>query len=132
MRTDGLNSGNFSVASRVFTYVLRGSILVQSFLCPGARVARKRMAPFYTLYVRRSDGKIQAQVHGVIEQNEPTQDQLNQSPNAQGICDFYRLCKPDDPKVLDWRRKLGGMLIREVGAKEPKGKIYTSLLPRSV
>ncbi|KAL9054238.1 MAG: hypothetical protein Q9162_004271 [Coniocarpon cinnabarinum] len=81
------------------------------------------MAPYYPLYVRRSDGKLQVQVHGTTEQNEPTKDQLNQTANAQGICDFYRLCKTDDLKVLDWRRKLGGMLMKEIGAKEPKGRL---------
>lgn len=86
---------------------------------PGFSLVNKdAMAPYYPLYIRRSDGKFQIKAHGKPETNEPTSEQLDQSPNAQGVCDFYRICKADDPKLLDWRRKLGGMLIRELQAKE--------------
>ena len=72
------------------------------------------MTLYYPLYIRRSDGKLQVKSHGRAEANEPTPEQLDQSPNEKGIFDFYKLCKDDDPKLLDWRRKLGGMLIREL------------------
>ena len=92
------------------------------------------MAPYYALVVRRSDGKLQAKAHGSSELNEPTKEQLNQAPNSQGICDFYRLCKADDSKVLDWRRKLGGMLMKEMpaGAKEPKGRTSIQSIMQSM
>ena len=81
------------------------------------------MTPYYPLYVRRSDARLNTKPHGTTEPNEPTADQLDQSPNAQGVCDFYRICKPDDAKLIDWRRKLGGMLMREIAPTQFKGKI---------
>jgi hypothetical protein len=55
---------------------------------------------------------------GKKEKNEPTSDQLDPKPDKEGVSDFYRLLSPNDTKHLDWRRKLGGMLIREIGGKE--------------
>lgn len=80
------------------------------------------MAPYIPLYLRRSDGRMTAQAHGVSEQNAPEESQLNTSPRADGFCDYYRLCKGDDLKCLDWRRKLAGMLVEQLGSKELKGK----------
>lgn len=80
------------------------------------------MAPFYPLFVRRSDGKLSVRSRtGPVEANEPLPAQLDQKPNPQGVCDFYRECQDGDVKEVDWRRKLGGMLIREISPNEPRG-----------
>ena len=80
------------------------------------------MAPFYSIYVARSDGKLEIRTSkSTVEANEPLPDQLDQKPNAQGVADFYRHCQFGESKELEWRRKLGGMLMREIGSKEHKG-----------
>lgn len=80
------------------------------------------MAPWYPVYCRRSDGKLEtsksASLKAPKEKNEPTAEQLNPKPNAKGICDYYRACEPGHGKEIDWRRKLGGMLVRELGSKD--------------
>ena len=72
------------------------------------------MPQFYPLYLRRSDGVINLKGG----KNEPAPNQLDPKPNAHGIADFYRLSPTGDPKETEWRRKLGGMLIREIGDAE--------------
>jgi len=79
------------------------------------------MAPFFPLYVLRSDGRLIISSKGSKEPNQPIASQLDPKPNGQGISDFYRECPPGDPKEIDWRRKLGGMLMRELGGAETKG-----------
>jgi len=83
------------------------------------------MAPFYPIYVRRSDGKIEIKSKGGRELNQPIASQLDTKPNAQGISDFYRECPAGDTKEVDWRRKLGGMLVREINPMLARGK-YSS------
>ena len=81
------------------------------------------MAPFYPIFVRRSDGKLEIKKSkSSIETNEPSPDQLNERPNAQGVADFYRLCPQGELKDLDWRRKIGGMLMRELDEKSSTGE----------
>lgn len=81
------------------------------------------MARFYPLYVRRSDGKVQIIVKGKLkEHNEPTEEQLDQKPDKNGVSDFYREVGIDEVKSLDWRRKLGGLLARELDQKEKPGQ----------
>jgi len=73
------------------------------------------MARFYPVYCRRSDGKAEVLGKGRRrETNLPTEEQLDQRPNKNGVSDYYREVAPDEAKHLDWRRKLGGMLAREV------------------
>ena len=80
------------------------------------------MTRFYPLYVRRSDGKVEIFVKGKLKElNQPTDDQLDQKPDAQGVSDFYREVALDEPKHLDWRRKLGGMLARELDWRDKSG-----------
>ncbi|KAK4543605.1 hypothetical protein LTR36_005500 [Oleoguttula mirabilis] len=80
------------------------------------------MARFYPLYVRRSDGRLEIIAKGKRnEHNEPTTDQLDQKPDKHGISDFYREVSLDEMKSLDWRRKLGGMLARELNWKDKSG-----------
>lgn len=74
------------------------------------------MAPFKPVYCRRSDGKLEIVARGKPkEYNRPTDEQLDQRANKHGVSDFYREVGADDGKHLDWRRKLGGMLARELG-----------------
>ncbi|KAF2166069.1 hypothetical protein M409DRAFT_66954 [Zasmidium cellare ATCC 36951] len=80
------------------------------------------MARFYPLYVRRSDGKIEIIVKGKRKElNQPTDDQLDQRADKEGISDFYREVALEEPKHMDWRRKLGGMLARELNWKDKTG-----------
>ncbi|KAK5115623.1 hypothetical protein LTR85_009794 [Meristemomyces frigidus] len=80
------------------------------------------MARFYPLYVRRSDGRLEIVAKGKRnEHNEPTTEQLDQKPDKHGISDFYREVSLDEMKSLDWRRKLGGMLARELEWKDKTG-----------
>lgn len=74
------------------------------------------MGRFLPLYVRRSDGKLETvNTHKRKEPNQPTPEQLDMKPDAKGTSDYYREVPMDEPKHLDWRRKLGGMLARELG-----------------
>ena len=80
------------------------------------------MAPFYPIYARRSDGKLEiGSKTKRAESNEPLPEQLDQKPDKNGVSDYYREVAPDEPKHLDWRRKLGGMLARELAWKPKDG-----------
>jgi len=80
------------------------------------------MAPYYPLFLRRSDGQLEIQTSSTVKElNKPLPQQLDTKPNSKGISDFYKLCDHGETKEVDWRRKLGGMLMREIGNKEPKG-----------
>ncbi|KAK7527109.1 transcription-silencing protein Clr2-domain-containing protein [Phyllosticta citriasiana] len=72
------------------------------------------MTPYWPIYIRRSDGKSELSGGKKREKNEPTPEQLDDKPNANGISDFYRPILENEAKHLDWRRKLGGMLLREL------------------
>ena len=81
------------------------------------------MVLFYPLYVRRSDGRLEVQAKGKrTEINRPTEEQLDQKPDKNGVSDYYREVEIEEPKHLDWRRKLGGMLAREMIGKETNGQ----------
>ena len=82
------------------------------------------MAPYFPLYVSRSDGKSEviSAKSNRKESNEPTAAQLDDKPDSKGISDFYKKLEIGDAKEVDWRRKLGGMLIRELGGKEHLGE----------
>lgn len=90
---------------------------------------------FWPIFPCKSDGQEVVNQKGTILRNGPTQEQLDRTPNEQGQCDFYRLIDRDEPKHIDWRKKLGGMLLREIGGKQHEGKtpvpLYTlSCAPR--
>ncbi|KAF1989164.1 hypothetical protein K402DRAFT_445106 [Aulographum hederae CBS 113979] len=72
------------------------------------------MGEFHVLYIRRSDGKLEVRSKKSSERNEPPASQLNSTPDKDGAADFYRPLAYDEVKHLDWRRKLGGMLVREL------------------
>lgn len=76
----------------------------------------RNMGRFLPLYVRRSDGKLETvNTHKRKELNQPTPEQLDMKADANGTSDYYREVPMDEAKHLDWRRKLGGMLARELG-----------------
>lgn len=80
------------------------------------------MARFYPLYVRRSDGKLEIVAKGKRKElNQPTDEQLDQRADKDGVSDFYREVALEEPKHMDWRRKLGGMLARELDWKDKSG-----------
>ncbi|KAF2395643.1 hypothetical protein EJ06DRAFT_266223 [Trichodelitschia bisporula] len=76
------------------------------------------MTRFTILYCRRSDGKLETGTHGKRERNQPTAPQLSQKPDAKGVISYYREITHDEAKHQDWRRKLAGMLIRQLGDAE--------------
>lgn len=80
------------------------------------------LTSFYPVFASKSDGHDVVNQKGSVVRNGPSQQQLDRSPNAQGQCDYYRLIEKDDPKHIDWRKKLGGMLLREVGGKQHEGE----------
>ncbi|EHL00134.1 hypothetical protein M7I_3896 [Glarea lozoyensis 74030] len=83
------------------------------------------MAPYYPITVHRSDGVLSvATKSGVNEPNEPTAAQQNDTPDSKGNVDCYKRLDPEEPKAIDWRRKLGGMLIHRLGGKEQANKQY--------
>lgn len=89
------------------------------------------MVAFFPLYIRRSDGTLEAAGKGPRESNQPTDAQLDSKPDSHGVSDFYRECPAGDAKEVDWRRKLGGMLMRELGGAETKGSYYICRMGRS-
>lgn len=88
------------------------------------------MARFYPIYPRRSDGKLEIFAKGKLrEPNQPTDAQLDQKPDNNGVSDFYREVASDEIKHLDWRRKLGSMLARELEWRDPTGSGVYDILP---
>ncbi|KAI4161331.1 MAG: hypothetical protein LQ342_004998 [Letrouitia transgressa] len=83
------------------------------------------MAPYFPLYVSRSDGKLETvDKTKRTEPNCPTDDQLEGRQDGKGNSDYYKELELGDAREVDWRRKLGGMLIREIGGKEHPGNNY--------
>ncbi|KAF3043081.1 hypothetical protein E8E11_004654 [Didymella keratinophila] len=86
------------------------------------------LTSFYPIFASKSDGHDVVNQKGAVVRNGPSQEQLDRSPNAQGQCDYYRLIEKDDPKHIDWRKKLGGMLLREIGGKRYEDKWQQCIL----
>lgn len=89
---------------------------------------QQHTTPFYPVFVCRSDGTLNSKQPGGNVQNSPDAKQLDRTPDARGQCDYYRLIECDEPKHLDWRKKLGGMLLREVGGKPYENKWQQAIL----
>ena len=88
------------------------------------------MAPYRPIHLTRSDGKLEILSKSrKKEANAPTADQLDSRPDAKGNTDYFKELELGDAKEVDWRRKLGGMLIREIGGPEHPG---TYLRPRII
>ncbi|KAF2829501.1 hypothetical protein CC86DRAFT_368503 [Ophiobolus disseminans] len=86
------------------------------------------LTTFWPIFAVKSDGHDVVNQKGRVVRNGPTQEQLDRTPNDQGQCDFYRLIEKDDPKHMDWRKKLGGMLLREIGGKQHEDKWQQTIL----
>ncbi|MCJ1283250.1 hypothetical protein MMC26_002578 [Xylographa opegraphella] len=95
------------------------------------------MAPSPTMklwlvYLQLSDGKLEVSVKKSEkgntgrkrEANGPTQAQLQKVKDSKGLYTFYQKLKVSHPKHIEWRRKLGGMLMREFGKKETQNEGY--------
>jgi len=84
------------------------------------------MAPYYPLTIHRSDGQFEVATRsGVKEVNQPTIQQMNDTPDANGNVDCYKKLEVDEAKHVDWRRKLGGMLMHLLGGKAHAGKLHS-------
>lgn len=80
------------------------------------------MAPYFPLYILRSDGKAEVLTKSrKKELNIPSDEQLDSRPDVKGNVDYFKELEVGDAKEVDWRRKLGGMLIGETGGKEHPG-----------
>ncbi len=90
------------------------------------------MAPYYPLLICRSDGQTEVATRSnVKEANQPTAQQMDDTPDTNGNIDCYRKLEVDDAKHVDWRRKLGGMLMHLLGGKEHAGKSHLVTLSPS-
>ena len=49
----------------------------------------------------------------------------NDTPDKDGMVDCYKKLDPNEPKAIDWRRKIGGMLMHLLGGKAHAGKLLT-------
>jgi hypothetical protein len=77
---------------------------------------------FWPIFPTKSDGQEVVNTASRVVRNGPSQEQLDRAPNAKGQCDYYREIAEDEPKHIDWRKKLGGMLLREIGGKQHEAK----------
>lgn len=84
-------------------------------------MAQQVLTQFWPIFPHRSDGREQITTKGIVLKNGPNAKQLDSTPNAHGQADYYRLITKDEPKHIDWRKKLGGMLLREIGGKPYEG-----------
>lgn len=85
------------------------------------------MAPYYPVVVCRSDGLYDYTLNGLKVPNQPKPKDLVPTPNAQGQVAVYQKLSVDDPKSLQWRRKLGAMLLELLGGPEHSGMFDISL-----
>jgi hypothetical protein len=84
------------------------------------------MARFSTVSVARSDGRSEFLLNGRVVSNEPSRK--DGTPAADGSTDFYLKLQENDPTALDWKRKLGGMLMEVIGTPEHAGMLFILLL----
>ncbi|RKF79003.1 hypothetical protein GcC1_050015 [Golovinomyces cichoracearum] len=82
------------------------------------------MASYYPVTVCRSDGLLEVETKNGPELNQPTPAQLNDKPDAKGNVDYYRKLSDNDAKAVDWRRKIGGMLMSILGGRQHADRNY--------
>lgn len=71
----------------------------------------------------RSDGVAEVVTRtGAKEQNRPTAAQQSDTPDANGVVDCYKRLEDNDPRVTEWKRKLGGMYMIVLGQAEHASK----------
>lgn len=87
------------------------------------------MAPFIPIFLSRSDGRLETTSlkSKKKEPNAPSAAQLNPNREVNGNRDYYKSIEVGDTKEVDWRRKLGGMLMKEIGDKDFSGERYQTL-----
>jgi hypothetical protein len=88
------------------------------------------MARFTTVSVARSDGRSEYLQNGSLVPNEPPRK--DETPGPDGSIDFYLKLQENDPTALDWKRKLGGMLVRDIGGPEQAGMFLILLLENTI
>lgn len=84
------------------------------------------MARYSIVSVARSDGRSHYLSNGHPVPNEPPRQ--DSTPAADGSIDYYQRLQDDDPTSVDWKRKLGGMLMEVIGGPENAGISPMSLL----
>ncbi len=85
----------------------------------------EQIAQYKLVYLAKSDGKEEILTKKKKkEQNAPTTSQMDQTADSKGVTDFYRLIQIGDEKEVEWRRKLGGMLKKEIGGPEHASETY--------
>lgn len=75
---------------------------------------------YRTTNVCRSDGQTVITTKAGKELNEPLPRQQDPTP-VKGMVDVYKRVASDDIKSFDWRKKLGGMLMLELGKSAHEG-----------
>lgn len=90
------------------------------------------MAPYTPIYLGRSDGKMEtiSPKTKKKESNAPTEAQLDERPDSKNVVDYYKELDVGDAKEVDWRRKIGGMLMREIGGTEQQGSTFFYFTPK--
>lgn len=80
-----------------------------------------KMTALKPIYIGRSDGKATFLSSKTREEesNGPTQAQLSKVLDEKaGVLTFYQELPLEHPRSYDWRMKLGGMLMRELGESD--------------
>ena len=74
------------------------------------------MAPLKLIYIGRSDGTLSTTVAKSKKQesNGPTKEQLEKRRGDNGVYSYYQELTIEDGKSIDWRKKLGGLLVRDM------------------
>lgn len=69
------------------------------------------------LIIGRSDGKRAVENPKIRqkEDNQPTKAQLQKTVDSKGVQNYYQAVKIGHPKNMEWRKKLGGMLMNQLG-----------------
>ena len=69
------------------------------------------------LIIGRSDGKrtVENSKSRQKEDNQPTKAQLQKTVDSKGVQNYYQAVKIGHPKSMEWRKKLGGMLMNQLG-----------------
>ena len=90
------------------------------------------MVSYYPVTICRSDGVLETFTKtGLKELNRPTPSQLDDTPDPDGVIDCYKKLENDHPKSLEWRRKLGGMIMHHLGGSAHSGIWPTTKILRS-
>src|SRR2546421_10444811 len=85
------------------------------------------MPDFHAIHQYRSDGVLAISGGpGGTQKNRPTDDQLKKTKDASGITRCYTKINHGNQKDVEWRKKLGGMLAKEIAVDEEQGMPYVT------